>query len=81
MPRRYVVGGESRLSLEGLRGRRWDRRAVIVSIFAHQSKSDNRIVHLSDGRIVSVPKWKLIGLLLSEKGYEVDSRTTEEMYG
>lgn len=49
MPRRMTKGGESRLSLEGLRGFHAGGGRVVESIYAHGEKRRQRTVFFEDG--------------------------------
>ena len=67
MPRRMRVGGESRLSLEGLHGKRVDGKRV-GSIYAHGEKRRTRTVHFSDGTTAEKPIYDLVGDLIRSRG-------------
>ena len=67
MPKKYRDGGESRLSLEGLRGVEYHGKRI-VSIWAHSEKRRSRTVFFTDGTREVVGITRLIDLLVKSKG-------------
>ena len=67
MPRKYRKGGESRLSLEGLRGVAIDGK-VIKSIRAHGQKRADRTVLYVGGRREERPIYELVSELIKQRG-------------
>ncbi len=67
MPKLYRVGGESRLSLEGLVGVEFHGK-IIKSIYAHAERRRMRTVFFKDGGREEVPIKTLVDLLVKSKG-------------
>ena len=67
MPRKYSQGGESRLSLEGLKGATIKGRTV-RSIYAHGEARRKRTVTFEDGTVVNMRIYTLIGHLIANRG-------------
>lgn len=67
MPKSYPKGGESRLSLEGLRGVTYGGK-VITSVHAHAEARRKRTVRFTDGSEVNVRIYTLVGLLIKNRG-------------
>lgn len=68
MPKKYPVGGESRLTREGLRGHQVNGKTVIVA-HGHGTKRVTRDVTYLDGSTARVRNSVLLQALLRAKGY------------
>ena len=66
MPRRYRVGGESRLSLEGLHGEKIDGKRV-GSIYSHGERRRSRTIHYADGTRENRTIYELVGHLIRSR--------------
>ena len=67
MPRRLPIGGESRLSLEGLSGEVIDGKTV-KAIYPHGAKRRTRTVVFTDGSTRDMSISDLVDRLIKAKG-------------
>lgn len=67
MPRKYPLGGESRLSIEGLRGFKVDSGKVVKTIVAHGERRRSRTVVFTDGTRENWPIFDLVGALIGNR--------------
>jgi hypothetical protein len=68
MPKKYPIAGESRLSIEGLRGAKTASGKTVEKIVAHGERRRKRTVIFTDGTKEDHTIYVLVGALIEERG-------------